>query len=146
MASGPLATTSPPTTEPPPEWAGSPVVGVAGARELRRTLKAAGDDLEDLKAVNATIARYVALRAAAMAPRRSGTLAGSVRGNQAKTMARVAAGGARVPYAGPIHWGWPRRHIRPQPFLVDAAHVTEPTWTKYYLREIERIVAKIHGT
>lgn len=125
--------------------AAGPVVRVDGARELRRTLKAAGDDLTDLKAVNATIARYVALRAAAMSPRRSGRLAGSVRGNQAKTMAAVRAGGARVPYAGVIHWGWPRHHIAANPFLVDAAHITEPTWTRYYLREIERIIGKVHG-
>jgi hypothetical protein len=124
----------------------APVVRVEGARELRRTLKAAGNDLEDLKKVNATIARYVALRAAAMAPRRSGRLAGSVRGNQAKTMAAVRAGGARVPYANVIHWGWPRHHIASQPFLVDAAHITEPTWTRYYLREVERILSHVHGT
>jgi hypothetical protein len=125
--------------------ANAPVLQVDGARQLRATLKAAGDDLEDLKAVHATVARYVALRAAAMAPRRSGRLAASVRGNQAKTAATVRAGGARVPYANPIHWGWPRRHIASNPFLVNAAHTTEPTWTKYYLREVERIVGKVHG-
>ena len=126
--------------------AGAPVIRVDGARELRRGLKAAGDDLEDLKHVHATVARYVALRAAAMAPRRSGRLAGSVRGNQAKTSAAVRAGGARVPYANPIHWGWPRRHIAANEFLVNAAHTTEPTWTKFYLREVERIVSHVHGT
>jgi len=126
--------------------AAAPVVRVDGARELRRTLKAAGDDLEDLKAVHSTIARYVALRAAAMAPRKSGRLAGSIRGNQAKTAATVRAGGARVPYAGPIHWGWPRRNITANQFLVDAAHTTEPTWTRYYTREVERIIGKVHGT
>lgn len=126
--------------------ASGPLVRVDGARELRRTLKAAGDDLEDLRKVNATIARYVSLRAAAMAPRRSGRLAGSVRGSNAKTSATVRVGGASVPYAGPIHWGWPRRHISAQPFAVDAAHTTEPTWTAYYLREVERIIGTVHGT
>jgi hypothetical protein len=126
--------------------AGAPLLRVDGARELRRSLKAAGDDLEDLRAVHATVARYVALRAAAMAPRRSGRLAGSVRGNNAKTSAVVKSGGARTPYAGPIHWGWPRRHIAAHPFMVDAAHTTEPTWTRYYLREVERIISHVHGT
>jgi len=125
---------------------GAPVVRVDGARELRRTLKAAGDDLEDLKHVHATVAKYVALRAAATAPRKSGRLAGSVRGSQAKTSATVRGGGARVPYANPIHWGWPHRHIAANPFLVNAAHQTEPTWTKYYLREVERILSHVHGT
>ena len=124
----------------------APVVQVEGARELRRTLKAAGDDLSDLTKVNATVSRYVALRGAAMAPRRSGALAGSVRGNSAKASAIVRGGGARIPYAGVIHWGWPAHHISSQPFLVNAAHETEPTWTKYYLREVERIMSHIHGT
>ena len=124
----------------------APVVRVDGARELRRTLKAAGDDLADLTKVNATVSRYVALRGAAMAPRRSGALAGSVRGNAAKTSAIARAGGARVPYANVIHWGWPAHHIAAQPFLVDAAHTTEPTWTRYYLAEVERILGTIHGT
>ena len=124
-----------------------PVVEVQGARELRRTLKAAGDDLSDLTKVNATISRYVAAcGAAAMAPRRTGRLAGSLRGSQAKASATVRAGGARIPYAGVIHYGWPRRHIRAQPFLVDAAHQTEPTWTRFYLAEVDRIISHVHGT
>ena len=125
---------------------GGPVVRVDGARELRRTLKAAGDDLSDLTKVNATVARYVAMRGAAMAPHKSGRLAGSIRGNNAKASAIVRGGGARVPYAGVIHWGWPAHHITGRPFLVDAAHTTEPTWTRYYLAEVERIVSHIHGT
>lgn len=123
----------------------APVVTVEGARQLRASLKRAGSDLTDMAKVHATVSRYVSMRAAAMAPRRSGRLSGSVRGNQAKASAVVRAGGARVPYANPIHWGWPARHIRSQPFLVDAAHVTEPTWTRYYLTEVERIVSTVHG-
>lgn len=122
-----------------------PIVKVEGARELRSTMRKAGADLGDLGAVHATVSRYVALRAAAMAPRRSGTLAGNIRGSKGKTSAIVRAGGARVPYAGPIHWGWPRRHITAQPFAVDAAHLTEPVWTKWYLAKVDQIIAKIHG-
>jgi len=122
-----------------------PVVVVEGARELRRTLKAAGDDLKDLQATNAEVARLVAARAMSDAPRVSGRLAGSVRGNSAKANASVKAGGASVPYAGPIHWGWPKRNISPRPFVVDAAHATEPTWTDYYLRQIDQILSRVRG-
>ena len=124
----------------------APVVRVEGARELRRTLKAAGNDLSDLTRVNATVARFVALRSAAKAPRRTGRLAGSIRGNSAKASAIVRAGGARIPYAGVIHWGWPQHHIEAQPFLVETAHDTEPTWFRYYTGEVDRILAHIHGT
>ena len=121
------------------------VVEVEGAAQLRRTLKAAGDDFADLKAVHADVSRYVAARAAATAPRRSGRLAGSLRGSAAKTSATVRAGGARVPYANPIHWGWPARNIAAQPFLVNTAHQTEPSWLDYYRREIDRILGTVHG-
>ena len=29
-------------------------------------------------------------------------------------------GKKKVPYAGPIHFGWGRRNIHPQPFLYEA--------------------------
>lgn len=122
-----------------------PVVQVDGARELRATLRKAGDDLADLRSVHATVSRYVALRGAAMAPRRSGRLAADVRGSALKTQAIVRVGGSKVPYAGPIHWGWPARSIVAQPFVVDAAHITEPTWSKWYLARVEQIIGKVHG-
>jgi hypothetical protein len=37
-------------------------------------------------------------------------------GRAGQTAAVVRAGRASVPYAGPIHWGWPSRHITAQPF------------------------------
>lgn len=69
----------------------------------------------------------IADRARELAPRRSGDLAGSIRtvGGTQKT-GRVFAGSAKVPYAGPIHWGWPRRNIEPQPFLSEAVGDTLP--------------------
>lgn len=124
---------------------GKPLVEVEGARELRRTLKAAGDDLADLSAANAQVASYVAARASSKAPRVSGKLAGTVRGNKAKANASIKAGGAATPYAGPIHWGWAQHNISPNPFLVDAAHETEPTWTDFYMREIDKILSRVKG-
>jgi hypothetical protein len=52
----------------------------------------------------------------------------------------VRAGGARVPYAGPIHWGWPRRHITARPWLADTAARTQPTWEATYLAALEHII------
>jgi hypothetical protein len=118
-------------------------VKIEGARELRTALKKAGADLQDFTDVNATIGRYVSGRAAAMAPKRSGALAGSIRSSKAKGSATLRAGSARLPYAGPVHWGWPRRGLRPQAFLADAASVTEPTWTKYYMDRVEAIVTEV---
>lgn len=120
-----------------------PVVEVIGARQLRATLKRAGDDLSDLKDVHGQISRLVI--GATRAPRRTGRLAGSVRGSGTKTQAVVRAGRASVPYAGVIHYGWPGHHIAPNPFLIEAAHGTEPTWRALYLTEVDRILQRVKG-
>lgn len=122
-----------------------PVVQVEGARELRSTLRKAGEDVGDLKDANAEVAAMVAAAAAARAPHRSGALASSVRGNRALSSAVVKVGRASVPYAGVVHWGWPARNITAQPFAVDAAHDTEPVWTERYFRAIETILSHVKG-
>lgn len=124
---------------------GAPVVQVEGARQLRATLAKAGVDLADLAEANAKVSGYVAQQAAAKAPRKSGRLAASVRGNRAKSQAVVRTGGASVPYAGPIHWGWPARHIPANTFVVDAAHDTEPEWVAMYLDAVQEVVNQVKG-
>lgn len=117
-----------------------PVVQVEGARELRKALKAVEGGLDDLKDTHTRIAAVVVPPARSGAPRRTGRLAGSIRGSGTKTTATIRAGGARLPYGGPIHWGWPARHIKGQPFLTDAGKATEPTWTGIYLHDTQALV------
>lgn len=120
-------------------------VRIDGARQLRATMRRAGTDMRELRETHAAAARVVAGRASATAPRRSGRLAGTIRPGATQTQALVRAGFGRVPYAGPIHWGWPARGIRAQPFLADAAQATEPAWVELYGRRIEQIIDTIEG-
>lgn len=131
-----------------------PGVEVQGLRQLRKTLRQAGDDMADLKAANLEAAQLVATAAAARAPRgATGALAADVRPTGTKTAGIVRAGRARLPYAGPIHWGWPQRPtatarggpIPANPFLIDAASATERTWGPLYERRLETIVQTIEG-
>lgn len=122
-----------------------PLVEVEGARQLRATLRRAGVDLQQLKDAHAEASRLVANAATARAPRRSGALAGTIRAAGTTTKGIVRAGYARLPYAGPIHWGWPAHHISAQPFLVDAAHDTETTWLAAYERATAAIINTIEG-
>lgn len=125
--------------------ASRPVVEVEGARELRATLKRAGEDLGDLKATHDEIARLVASVARPSVPVLTGRLAGSVRGSGAATVATVRAGGSSIPYAKVIHFGWPAHNISANPFLIDAAHNTEPVWRQRYLTAVNKILSKVHG-
>lgn len=119
------------------------VIRVEGARNFRRTLRRAGDDLGDLRVLHAQVAGVVSR--SARPPRRTGKLAGTVRPAGTATAAIVRAGFASVPYAGPIHWGWPLRNITAQPFLSDAATGTEAVWVNIYTVGVQVIVDKVKG-
>lgn len=119
-------------------------VKVDGARELRRALKRAGADMKELSAAHRAASSIVAQAAAAFVPHRSGRLAASIRAQATRTRARVAAGSSAVPYAGPIHWGWPRRNIAPSLFLTEAAADTEPLWVERYEAEVAKLVDKVN--
>lgn len=48
-----------------------------------------------------------------------------------------------VPYAGPIHFGWPARNIEAQPFLWEAADDESDRVVSVYEDEVSKIVRKI---
>jgi len=97
-----------------------PTITVEGARELRKALRDLDGATADLKAAHADSANIVAQRAMQIVPRRSGTLGSSIRSTGQAAAGVVRSGRASVPYAGVIHFGFPRRNISPQPFLYDA--------------------------
>lgn len=86
---------------------------------------------------------------AARIPTRSGTLAATVRPGATRAAAIARAGNNRkrggVAYSNPIHWGWFKRGIKPQPFLSYAAQRSEPRWFAVYTADIEKILSRIEG-
>ena len=125
--------------------AGATTVHIEGLAQLVRTLQRAGVDITELKDAHRNAGDIVAREAEARAPRVSGDLAGSIRAARQVRRARVQAGTSRVPYAGPIHWGWPARRIAAQTFMSDAAQATEPRWTAQYREDVERALANVKG-
>lgn len=123
----------------------SPQVQVIGEKELRRTLKKAGEDLGDLKDVHQRVGNFVAEIARGLAPKRSGAMAGTIRAARTASGVTIKAGGARVPYVNPIHWGWPKRNIEAQPFLSDAATSSETQWVAMYEEELDKIIERVEG-
>lgn len=131
--------------------ASNPIVSVAGGRMLRATLKTADHDLGTLKGVHASVAGVVAGRAKQLAPKVSGTLAGTVRPAGTKTAAIVRAGFKRTPYAGPNNWGWPdaaagiKGAFDGEHWMTKAAKQTEPQWLALYLAEVNKAISKVKG-
>lgn len=115
---------------------------VEGLRAVVRDLQRLGADVDDLKAAFSSIASEGAHVASRLAPRKSGRLAGDVRGNRAKAKAVVTVGRASVPYAGPINYGWPQRGIKASEFLQRADEHMQPVAVQRLETEINRAITR----
>lgn len=142
------------------------VVEVQGARELRRQLKKAELDLSELKDVHREVGHIIFKTARTKTPRgsrkapagRTRRLYETLRYYPTRVSVRVMAGSKIVPYANAIHWGrkifpskrssYAHKHSAPfaaRPWITEAAQSTEPEWTAYYQREVQKIIDKIEG-
>lgn len=119
---------------------------IEGGREFRASVKRAEPKLlDEIKDAHAGAATFVAGAAQPRSPHRTGRLGGTVRGAGTKTAAIIRAGRASVPYAAPIHFGWPARNIDPHPWISDTAQDTEPTWSVMYEGAVSRVLDTIRG-
>jgi len=104
---------------------------------------------DELKHLHKEVASIVADEAEQRVPVQSGRLKGSIRPLGSQKQGRVAAGKKSVPYAGPIHFGWPRRNITPQPFLTDALDRRKnevlDTWLDLQEQLIDKVWSGIPG-
>ena len=119
-------------------------IKVEGLNKLVRQLKQLNPDLVDeMKRANRDIADSLVPVAKRKAPKRTGRLADSIRSSGQARSGVVRAGKARVPYAGPIHFGWASRRIRPQPFLYDALDERRSVIEREYVSRVDKIVRKV---
>jgi len=123
-------------------------IEIEGARKLRKAFRDIDADTSDFTKLHRRLADTVAGTAKTKVPVRSGRLQKSVRGRGTKTAARVMAGNNRksgpssVPYAAPIHFGWARRGIRPQPFLYEALDDRRQEVVDQYNGEVRSIIRR----
>jgi hypothetical protein len=117
-----------------------PLVRVSGARELTAALRTVDRQLpRQLTAVHKDVARLVAQEGKRRVPvGPTGRLQRSIRPGATQRGAVVRAGNDKVPYAGPIHWGWPARGIAPNTFLLDALDARAAQAVTAYLRGVPR--------
>ena len=118
---------------------------IEGLREVQKALKDLSDDLKnEMKPTHLEAAKIVAAAAKPLAPVRTGRLAASIRAAAVRTGGRVRVGAGAVPYAGPIHFGWPARRIKPQPFVYEALDPRRDEVAAVYVERINDLIVK-HG-
>lgn len=118
-------------------------VKVEGLNQTLTALQRLGVEVGDLKDVMAEIADEGARLASSFAPKRSGRLRATIRGNKAKAKAIVIAGRARTPYAGAINYGWRARGITPALFMQRADQQLAPRAVELLDKGLDEAIRKV---
>jgi hypothetical protein len=118
-------------------------VKIEGLSKLQRDLRALEGDLDLVKGefldTNKKVAEIVIGDTKKFVPVLSGALAQSIRNASTKKSAKIRAGTAAVPYAGPIHFGWPSRRIRPNAFIYEAVDGRRAEVENIYAERVTQI-------
>lgn len=138
-------------------------VEVVGADQLVKSLIATGTDRKTIAAVNKKAGEIVLRHALTNAKfnygkgyahaykhqRGTGRLLKSLKVYAAGARVSVGGGGARVPYANPIHWGWfydrnnfVKKRIKPNPFLAKALGYNRQEILDTYKRGLNKLIAE----
>jgi len=118
-------------------------VRVDGLSELNKALRAfSSDTRNDMKETHRKAGQIVVDGATRLVPVRSGALLASLRSAPTQRQGRVRVGSAAVPYAGPIHFGWPARNIRPNPFIYAVLDERRDEVLRLYEERIGTLIVK----
>ena len=122
-------------------------VKIEGLSKLQRDLRKLSTDALDLNKeefleTNKRVAEIIIGESKKYVPVLTGALAQSVRNASTKKSAKVRAGNVGVPYAGPIHFGWPSRGIRPNPFFYDAIDNRRDEIRDRYVDLVDKLTTK----
>ena len=116
-------------------------IKVKGLNASIRALKDLGVPDAEIKAAGTRSGEIVANEARGLVPVRTGALRNSIRVSKALRKVTISAGNnRRVPYANPIHWGWFKRNIKPQPFFIKALGLTRDEVYQNYYKELDKLI------
>jgi phage gpG-like protein len=117
-------------------------VEITGVKEVTDTINKLAKDLESNTELNKELSSSLSQKASAMAPRLTGALASSVKGNPSAEKAQILAGSAAVPYAGVQEYGWPEKNIQAQPYLRPAVYNNMGYIIEKYNESIQKAIKK----
>jgi len=116
---------------------------VKGLRQVIKGMREIGVPDTAVKEAG-TLAGNVVLEAARpLVPVRTGRLLSTLKVSKRLYNVQVLAGNNKsVPYANPIHWGWFRRGIKPQPFFSKALGYSRDKIYNTYFTQLEKYITQ----
>ena len=122
-------------------------VEVEGIVDLARTFRKIGNEeaAAFLKEANREAATVIARTAKKYVRSRTGRLSDTIRAGGSAKGGVVRAGSSKVLYAGPIHFGWFKRGIKPRPFIFMAVDDEAAQVEEIYHRRLDELLGMVHG-
>lgn len=119
-------------------------IKVKGLREFTKAMQEIGVPKDAIKNAGKLAAEKVVNEAKTLVPVRTGKLRDSIRlGATATGKVTIRAGNnSSIPYANPIHWGWFKRHIKPQPFFAKALGYSRDEIYQAYFTQLEKHITE----
>jgi len=122
-------------------------IKITGLSEVQRNLRKLSTDALDLNKTefletNKQVAEIVINETKKYVPILTGALAAAIRNASTKKSAKVKAGNAAVQYAGPIHFGWPARSIKPNTFLYEPIDARKSEVANRYAELVSDLIVK----
>lgn len=126
-------------------------VRIEGLSKLRRDLKVLDAELakevprisrKAAEMVVPFVLKEVPVGTAAEGDKHPGLLKRTVRAGATARSGFVKAGGARAPYAAPIHFGWQSRNIAPNLFIYRGLAEAAPEVERFFAVEIDLLVKR----
>lgn len=115
-------------------------IEVTGLNKVTQGIHELGFEIKDLSGAFENLAAQAAQAARLKAPLKTGKLRNSIESYVSKNRAVVVAGSGRVPYAGPINYGWKRRNIEPARFMERADEVFVQSAGQQLEAEISKLI------
>lgn len=118
-------------------------IKVQGFKQAIQALRAIGVPDAEIKAAGSSAGDLVANEARTLVPVRTGALRDTIKVNKALRNVMIQAGNNKsVPYANPIHWGWYKRNVRPNPFFAKALGITREEVYKTYYEQLRQLIER----
>lgn len=115
---------------------------VIGEENLAFTLRRFAAGLDDMAETHRAAARLALEAARSRAPVKTGQLRASGSVGAAGTYGDVIFS---APYSGPIHWGWPARHISPSLFAIKGVEESQERWLDVYADALDSDLGRVKG-